>query len=213
MGKYNSKNALMNPAQSSKKYKVLKERRLPVKKVKGRPKKEQSIWAIKVTLISFFLSLSILFISTGLFEKVSVLLSLVVVLAIVFIGVMFDVIGVAVTVSDEKPFHAMASKKYKGAKQAIRLIRNADKVSSICNDVIGDICGVVSGSAGTAIVFHMFSGKAQSGWIEAIIGGLIAALTVGGKAFAKKYAMNNSNLIVYKVGSLLSIFTSENGNK
>ncbi len=213
MGKSNNKNTLMRSPQLSKKFKVSQERRVPVKRVKGRPKKEQSLWAIKVILISFFLSLSILFVSTGLFEKVSVLLALLVVLTIIFIGVLFDVIGVAVTFSDEKPFHAMASKKYEGAKQAIRLVRNADKVSSICNDVIGDICGVVSGSAGTAIVFHVFSGKAQSGWIEAVIGGLIAALTVGGKAFAKKYAMNNSSLIVYQVGFLLSIFERKKGNK
>ena len=45
-------------------------------------------------------------------------------------------------------YHAMSSKKIKGAKKAVSFKKNADKVSSFCNDVIGDICGIISGSAG-----------------------------------------------------------------
>lgn len=194
-------------------YKVTEKRRLPVKRVKRGAKKEQTIWAVTVTIVSFLLSLGILFISTGLFEKISIFWSFLVVFIIIFIGIFFDVVGVAVTAADESPFHAMASKKYKGAKQAIRLIRNADKVASICNDVIGDICGVVSGTAGAAIVFRIFSGNAGSSWTEAAVGGLIAALTVGGKAFAKRFGMNNSNFIIYRVGFFLSLFMPANGNK
>lgn len=213
MEKMDKKYKLIHSIHLFKKYKVTEKRRFPVKKVKGRPKKEQSLWAVTVTFVSFLLSLGILYVSSGLFEKISVYWSFLVVFAIVFLGVIFDLIGVAVTAAEEKPFHAMASKKYKGAKQAIRLIRNADKVASICNDVIGDICGVVSGTAGAAIVFRIFSGKAQSGWIEAAVGGLIAAITVGGKAFAKKFGMNNSNFIIYRVGFLLSFLMPSNGNK
>ena len=131
----------------------------------------------------------------------------------ILIGVLADLIGVAVTAAEEKPFHAMASKKYPGARQAIKLIRNADKVSSICNDVIGDICSVISGTAGAAIVFRIFLNQVQPGWAEAAVGGLIAALTVGGKAFAKKYGINNSDFIVYRVGFVLSLFIPSNGKK
>lgn len=192
--------------RKTKKYNVTENKRIPVKKVKGGAKKEQTLWAVTVTIVSFLLSMGILFISTGLFQKISVFWSFLVVFIIIFIGILFDVVGVAVTAADEKPFHAMASKKYKGAKHAIRLIRNADKVASVCNDVIGDICGVVSGTAGAAIVYRIFSGKAQYGWIEAAVGGLIAALTVGGKAFAKRFGMNNSNFIIYHVGLFFSFF-------
>ena len=195
------------------KYKVADKRRIPVKKVKGGPKREQTLWAVTVTVVSFLLSMGILFISTGLFERISIFWSFLIVFIIIFIGIFFDVIGVAVTAADEKPFHAMASKKYKGARYAIRLIRNADKVASICNDVIGDICGVVSGTAGAAIVFRIFSGSAQSVWIEAAVGGLIAAFTVGGKAFAKRFGMSNSNFIIYHAGLFLSLFMPANGNK
>lgn len=199
--------------QFRKRFTLPEGRRIPVKKVAGRPGKDQSLWAVSVTIVSFILSISILFISTELFEKISSFWSFVVVLFIILIGVLFDVIGIAVTSAEEKPFHAMASKKYPGARQAIKLIRNADKVSSICNDVVGDICGVVSGTAGAAILFRIFSGNVQPGWLEAAVGGLIAALTVGGKAFAKRFGINNSDFIVYRVGFILSLFSLNNGKK
>lgn len=199
--------------QFRKKFRLPEARRVPVKRVSTKPGKQQSLWAVSVTIVSFILSLSILFISTGLFERISPYWSFLVVLIIILIGVLSDLIGVAVTAADEKPFHAMASKKYPGARQAIKLIRNADKVSSICNDVVGDICSVISGTAGAAIIFRIFMGQNQPGWIEAAVGGLTAALTVGGKAFAKKFGMNNSNFIVYRVGFVLSLFMRSNGKK
>ena len=61
-------------------------------------------------------------------------------------GIFFDIIGVAVTVANEHEFHAKATKKVKGSKDSIKLIRNAPKVANICADVIGDICGVLSRS-------------------------------------------------------------------
>jgi hypothetical protein len=198
---------------SQERYKANGEKRYPVKRTKALTGKGQSLWAVGVTIISFVLSISILFISTGLFEKISPFFSFLVVLLIVLLGVVFDIIGVAVTAADEKPFHSMASKKYSGAKQAIKLIRNADKVASICNDVVGDICGVVSGTAGAAIVYRIFSGNAGSGFIEATVGGIIAAVTVGGKAFAKKFGMNNSNFIIYRVGTLFALFFPSDNKK
>ena len=67
----------------------------------------------------------------------------IVLLLIVFLGILFDIIGVAVMSANEKPFHSMAAKKLPGAVEAMKLLRSAEKVSSFCNDVVGDICGVV----------------------------------------------------------------------
>ncbi|WDC83794.1 hypothetical protein PL321_14940 [Caloramator sp. mosi_1] len=80
-----------------------------------------------------------------------------VLISIIFVGIIFDIIGVAVTAAEEAPFHSLASRKVKGAKTAVKLIRNADKVSNFCNDVIGDICGVVSGAAGAIIISKLIS--------------------------------------------------------
>jgi len=127
---------------------------------------------------------------------VNIFFSILIVLVIVFIGIIFDIIGIAVTSADESPFHAMASRKYYGAKQAIRLIRNANKVSSFCNDVVGDICGVISGTASAFIVFKVSQsvGGIVAFLVELSFAGFVAALTIGGKAIGKTIAIEKLRL-------------------
>ncbi|HOP71754.1 MAG TPA: Mg2+ and Co2+ transporter CorB [Thermoclostridium caenicola] len=187
------------------KYKKASRQNIPVKRKTGFEKRHV-LWGIFITVFSFGLSLLVLFASTGLLGEAQPAFSFVVVLVIIFTGVVFDVIGIAVTAADETPFHSMASKKIRGARQSLILIRNAPRVSSFCNDVVGDICGVVSGVAGTSIVYRLFAASGDISLIETITGALIAAFTVGGKAFAKNIGMNNSNYIVYWVGRILSCF-------
>lgn len=195
------------------KYKELSGESIPVKKGSGIEKKH-ILWGFFITIISFTLSILILFASTSIFKSISPPFAFLVVLGIILIGVIFDVIGMAVTAADETPFHSMASKKLKGAKQSISLLRNAPRVSSFCNDVVGDICSVVSGAAGTAIVYKLFADSANISLFEVALGALIAALTVGGKAFAKNIGINNANYIVYKVGRIVAIFSRRsNSNK
>lgn len=165
-------------------------------------------WVVSITLISFFLSATLSFLSSNLLQGINTVLAFCVVLAIILIGIVFDVIGIAVTAADETPFHAMASRKYYGAKQSIKLIRNANKVSSFCNDVIGDICGVISGTASAYIVLRITQnvGALYGTIIGLVISGLVAAMTIGGKAVGKTLAIENSNYIVYKVGVILMFF-------
>src|SRR5690606_29645414 len=135
-------------------------------------------------------------------------LALLAILFIIFIGVIFDIIGIAVAAAEEVPFLSMASKKIKGANQALILIRNASQVSSFCNDVVGDICGILSGSAGTILVAKLvITGKSlDETFLSIVISSLIAALTVGGKAFGKSFAMENSQKILLYVGRVLYLF-------
>ena len=126
-------------------------------------------------------------------------------LAIILIGIIFDIIGMAVASADEKPFHSMAARKVHGAQNAIKLLRNAERVSSICNDVVGDICGVVSGSASATIAAQILS-KMEFGWPQLIslaMSALCAGLTVGGKAIGKTFAVNSATSIVHTVGKLI----------
>lgn len=126
-------------------------------------------------------------------------------LAIVFLGVLADTIGLSVTTADEKPFHSMAARKVPGAIEAIRLLRNADRVSSICNDVIGDICGVVSGSASATIAAQVLQ-HADLSWpqiVPLLLSALVAGLTVAGKAIGKTFALNSCTQIVSSVGSVI----------
>lgn len=164
---------------------------------------------IAITLATTF-SLSMIFtvFSSGVMEKVGVVTALVILVAIILIGIIFDIIGVAVTTADSAPFCAMAIKKVKGSVQAIKLIQGRSRVSNFCNDVIGDICGIISGSASATLVAHIIKLglSISSVAISLVITGLVAALTVGGKAFGKNIAIKYSSPIVYRVAVIMYYF-------
>lgn len=164
-------------------------------------------WIAKIVLIAFIISIIFSLISEVAIPNLNIYLSILLALLFIFLGVIFDMIGVAVTTADEAVFNSMASKKRKGAKTAIWLKKNADKVSSFCNDVIGDICGIISGSTGAVIAINI-SSKFNTNQIftTVIVMSIISAITIGGKALEKTYAINKSNKIVYKFASILSIF-------
>ena len=175
---------------------------------KNKPKRNSHAWAIKIFFITFLITTMFSITSNSMMSNFNILLSLLSLLIIVLIGVLFDAIGISVTSASEVPLLSMASKKKRGALQAIKLIKNADHVSSFCNDVVGDICGIISGSAGGILVIRL----AISGFVwnqplmSILISSLIASLTVGGKSMGKTIAIHNSQKIVYYVGYLLSFF-------
>lgn len=135
----------------------------------------------------------------------SMTLAFVVLLVIVLIGIVFDIIGMAVTAAEERPFHAMASKKIPEASVAIWMLRRAERVSSICNDVVGDICGVISGSASAVIAARAVAGfqSGSSSGVQLLMSAIVAGVTVGGKAFGKSLAINNSTMIIHASAKLI----------
>jgi CBS domain containing-hemolysin-like protein len=163
---------------------------------------------------AFFTAVFFSFFSEIVLPKIQILmLSFLFLLAIIFIGIIFDVIGVACAVADESPFHAKAAKKLKGSSHAILLIRHADKVASFCNDVVGDICGTVSGALGAAIAIQIVLKRPSinESILSIIMTGLVASLTVGGKALGKRTAMYDSERIVFRVGQALAWFDAITG--
>ena len=118
-------------------------------------------------------------------------------------GILFDLIGVAVTVAEEKDFHAKASKKIKGAKTGLKLIKHSSKVSNFCADVIGDICGVLSGAISALIALKLTEYYKMGSNFQFIISALVASLTIGGKAFSKDIAKNNSTKIISIISKIL----------
>lgn len=168
-------------------------------------KKKKNNWPLIVTILAFFISLLFSFISESIMPKVGIIIGIIILILFILIGIIFDMIGVAVTSSNEEPLHAMSSKKIKGAKKAVSFKKNADKVSSFCNDVIGDICGIISGSAGVTVAMGLSNRfNLNLFWTSLIVTALIAALTIGGKAFCKKIALLNSHKIVYMTAKIIS---------
>jgi len=164
-------------------------------------------WALQLALLAFAISVTFSFVSEVALKKTSLLVSTIIVLLFILIGVLFDMVGMAVATAEEAPFHSMSARKIKPAKVAVMLKRNAGKVSSFCNDVIGDICGIVSGSAGVVIATSVSTMWNVSLLLSSLITtGVIVALTIGGKAFEKTIAMEKSNEILYQFSKVLSIF-------
>ena len=154
-------------------------------------------WIMTITALAFVISFLFSFISELTLPNANLVVGIILVILFILLGILFDIIGVAVATADEKPFHSMAARKIKGARTAVSLKKNASKVSSFCNDVIGDICGIISGSAGVTIAtsiadtFHV-----SLMLVTLVITALIAAMTIGGKAAGKGFAMAKSNDIL-----------------
>ena len=162
-------------------------------------------WVVAVFFVTLVVSGIISLVSDEVMASSGLLAAFAILLGIVFLGIIFDIIGMAVATASEKPFHSMAARKVPGAQEAIRLLRNAERVSSICNDVVGDICGVVSGSASATIASQILTHFTFS-WpqvVSLVMSALVAALTVGGKAIGKTFAIRSCTAIVHSVGRLI----------
>lgn len=173
----------------------------PDARSKNRKNKKHSNvrWIVTIFFVTLLLSSTISFASTTILEGASLVGAFFVLLFIILLGIIFDIIGVAVMSADEKPFHSMAAKKVPGAVEALKLLRNAEKVSSFCNDVIGDICGVVSGSASAVIAVKALTQVGPDNVAQLIMSALVAGVTIAGKACGKDIAMKRCTQIVFMV--------------
>ena len=160
-------------------------------------------WIYKVFLLSFILSMLFSGISSTIANNVNNILLTIIILIVITTGIIFDMIGVAVLTSNEANLHAKASQKIKGAKEAITLLKNATQVASICNDVIGDICGIVSGTIGAVLTINIANYFDFNVSVTTIlVTAVISMLTVGFKAIFKDVATKKSDSIVMFVGKI-----------
>lgn len=179
------------------------------KQLQSKKKKElvNYSWIIRITTITFIISLSFTAFSEIVIPNVNVIIGILLLIIFILLGILFDMIGVSVTAADIVPFNSMNSRKVKGADIAVTFKKNADKVSSFCNDVVGDICGIVSGSAGSIIALSIASAlKINKFYVMLVVTALVASLTIGGKALGKSFAINKSNNILYKFSKFVSYF-------
>ena len=184
------------------------------KKLEDDNKKNRFGWIAVIFVLSFFLSVVMTLLSEGLMDATNnIIVAFVVLISIIFIGILFDIIGSAVIAADPKPLYAMASRKRYGTKLAIKFLKNADKMASICNDVIGDTCGVISGTAVAYIITSLSFGE---NWIfETIyslgLTSLVSSFMVAGKALGKKFAIKQCNNIIYRFAVVISVITFRKG--
>ena len=185
------------------------ENLIEVTKKKEKVKKEHvdKKWIATVVIVAYLTSFTLSFISEMTIPNLSLWLGILVTLFFIFLGIFFDIIGVSVTTADEAVFHSMSSRKVKGANIAVKFKKNADKVSSFCCDVIGDVCGIISGAAGTTIAAILVTQfKFNTLFTSITIAAIIASITIGGKAIGKSFAINKSNIVLYEFAKFISNF-------
>ncbi len=178
---------------------------------KKKNKKKYNTWWLKVTVISFVLAAFFSFLSDLTASAEQIVIVILLLAFLILASILFDAIGVAVTSCDVTPIISMASRKVHGAKTAMWLVKNSSTVSSICNDVIGDIFGIISGACSAAVVvkISLLLGESWQRWLTIIISAIVSALTIGGKAFMKNIAINNSKDFVMFVARILAVFNKD----
>lgn len=170
----------------------------------------RSTWPYKVFVIALTLSLCFSILSEMVLGKAGIAIAILVIVVFVALAIITDMIGVAAASCTKEPFMAMCSKKVRGAKEGLMLVRNADKVSSVCADVVGDVCGILSGAAGASIVAKISIDTQDAMFavlIASLVSAIIAGVTIFGKALCKRRAMDNCTAIILRVGKLFSLFT------
>ncbi len=195
MFKRNKKSEFQNLLEEEKKKEKIKKEKVDIK------------WIIIIVIIAFVLSFCLSFVSQSTIPKVSLYVGIIITLLFIFIGVLFDIVGVAVTSADEAVFHSMNSRKVKGANIAVKFKKNADKVSNFCCDVIGDVCGVISGTAAAAIAaILILKYNFNAILVSLIVTSIVSSLTIGGKAIGKSFAINKSEVILYAFAKFINNF-------
>ena len=170
--------------------------------------KSNKVWLVQIFFVSLCFSIMFALISELMLANASLALSLFLIVLLVVVSVIFDLIGMAVTACSIRPLLDYKQKGIRGADVSIKLVKNADKISCICTDVVGDICSILSGAGGVTISIILISYFPQFNSIlmSILISSIIASISVLGKAIGKTYAINNSAKVVLATGKLLSLF-------
>lgn len=168
-------------------------------------------WGLGVLVLSFALTVIFSFLTEVSIKGSPVYVCVIVLVVLLLLNIGCDLLANAIITCNPESFHAMASNKIKGAKRAVGLCRNASKLGSIFADIIGDICGIVSGAAGTALVVYIAVSGGKTEELIASIGvsAVIGALTVGGKAIFKHFAMKYNKQIVFGFAKFTTFFKKE----
>lgn len=192
----------LNKDKKVKKKKKQKRKRIP----------EWLSWGLAVMFLSLVLTVLFSFLTEiSISENSPAYVCVIVLIVLLVLNIGFDMLANAIISCRPEAFLAMASNKIRGAKRAVSFCKNSTKMGSIFADVIGDICGIVSGAAGAVLgVILAGDGSATVKLICAIgVSAVIGALTVGGKAIFKHFAIKYNKNIVFGFAKFTTLFKKE----
>ncbi len=171
-----------------------------------RRRKMQFKWARTISLVTLILAIIMSVVAESALRSFSLLPAFFTLLLIILLGVTSDTIGIAVTAANDKPFHSMAAQRVPYGRHGVFLVQNAGPVSNFCNDVIGDIAGIISGAAISIILIQIIALDlpfVEAAVLSVVLSGFVASLTVGGKAVGKELALTYWKEIVTGVAKVL----------
>ncbi len=163
-------------------------------------------WIIRIAIMTLVISSVLAVISEITLRNLNLFISVIIFLVIILLGIFFDTIGIAFAIAKIEPFNSMAARKVPGAKRAVELIKKSNVVSNFCNDVVGDISGIISGSAAAIIIIKLY--EFDFYWnnvsvLTVLLASVTAAITVGGKAYGKYVAVKKWIPIVHKSSTVI----------
>lgn len=162
-------------------------------------------WVIKITILTFLGAVVCSYLSQITTSRSDIIVSIMLLSFMILISILFDGIGLSVASCSKEKMqkYSVFPKQY---NIALKLIKNAEKVNNVCADVIGDMCGILSGACGTAIILQLSLEGQLAHWSTVLASSIIAAITVGGKASLKKIAVKNSAEFVFMSAKIISLF-------
>ena len=90
------------------------------KREKIKKEKIDKKWILTIVIISFSISFILSLIANLTIPNLNIIVGIIITLIFIGLGILFDIVGVAVTSADEKVFHSMAARKVKGANVAVK---------------------------------------------------------------------------------------------
>ncbi len=178
------------------------KRRKPGRKPKDRSKTAFIAEILGLAVGAFLLSFVLNAFIERITDQIPTYFGLPLVLVVILIGILGDGIGLASARAKKERLLAMASRKVYGAREALWFVRNAPRVSSVFNDLLGDVAATLSGAIAVALTFRL--GKAVKGVSTALMAsigvGVVSALTVGGKALFKPFALRYAEAMTLFMG-------------
>ncbi len=163
-------------------------------------------WAFKMFVLAMCLSSLFSLLSHSVLSSLGAIMACVLIAIFIFIAVVFDMIGIAVASADEDFFKREMEKGTKGSEVALKLTKNSEKVCSFCADVVGDICGILSGAGGACVTLSIarnLSSPSLALIVTTLVSSLIAGLTILFKALMKGRAIKNAEKIILRLGRII----------
>jgi len=165
-------------------------------------------WILVISAWTFILAFLIGFIAHYTLNEIqSLTISFLILIFVIALGILFDLVGTAAAAADIAPLNAKAARKVAGAKRGVYLVKNAEKVANFCNDVAGDISGIISGTLAAFIVIKIVVNLNYSQadfYMNIVLTAIVAAVTVGGKAWGKVLAINHSTEVILVAGLIIT---------